>query len=257
MTQIILKETGTYSLGPGSDSIVATVPFGLYNPSTSPAWSGSIVVKGRALNSGAPNAQLINLPYLDVGADTIRAAGTAITTAGLYEVASNSVEVVLVYTHTDGQVTLISTPANGPSRVPAGGSGGGATEVDVQQVGGSNLTLGQKTMAESIPVVISSNQSAIAATVAGVATAANQTTQITALNQLVPATIGAAVTPNDGSDLPAPTRAVWVGGAGDLVVHMNAQSVTFTSVPAGSLLPIVVTRVLATGTTATGIVSLR
>ncbi len=71
-----------------------------------------------------------------------------------------------------------------------------------------------------------------------------------------PATHAAAVTPNDSTDLSDVTRWVWVGGAGNLAVIMQDGSTpTLTGVPAGSLLPIRVSRVKATGTTATTIVA--
>ena len=74
-----------------------------------------------------------------------------------------------------------------------------------------------------------------------------------------PAWTAAAVTPSDGTDLPtAPTRGLYVGSAGNLVVNMagGGASVTFTGVPAGAILPIRVDRVLATSTTASAIVAL-
>lgn len=57
-------------------------------------------------------------------------------------------------------------------------------------------------------------------------------------------------------------RGLYIGGAGDLTVEMlNPESVSatvvFSAVPAGTVLPIGVERVLATGTTATLIVALR
>lgn len=67
-----------------------------------------------------------------------------------------------------------------------------------------------------------------------------------------------AITPNDGADLDLITRALYVGGAGDVSVILRDDSgaVTLVAVPAGSLLPIRVKRVRATGTTATSIVGL-
>lgn len=48
------------------------------------------------------------------------------------------------------------------------------------------------------------------------------------------------------------TKAVYVGGTGDLNVVMNGgQTVLFSAVQAGSLLPISVKQVLSTNTTAT------
>lgn len=69
------------------------------------------------------------------------------------------------------------------------------------------------------------------------------------------------VTPADATVL-AGVRGLYVGGAGNLTVEMlNPESVAatvlFSAVPAGTVLPIVVERVLSTGTTATLIVALR
>ncbi len=94
----------------------------------------------------------------------------------------------------------------------------------------------------------------------GGATAANQATQITAeqatqaaVEKVIPATTAAAVTPSDATALTS--RAVWVGGLGDLSVRLSGApttTVVFTAVPAGTLLPMSVVRVMA-ATTATNI----
>lgn len=76
-------------------------------------------------------------------------------------------------------------------------------------------------------------------------------------SSVAPATDAAVVTPNDSTDLSCPTRALWVGGAGNLAVNMyGGQTITLNGVPAGTLLPVTVTRVRATNTTATNIVAL-
>lgn len=73
-------------------------------------------------------------------------------------------------------------------------------------------------------------------------------------NVVDPASNAAAVTPNDSTDLTYTSRALFVGGAGNVAVIMaGGQTVTFTGVTAGFLLPIRVSRVLSTGTTATTI----
>lgn len=72
-----------------------------------------------------------------------------------------------------------------------------------------------------------------------------------------PATAAFAVTPNDTLDLPEVTRAVYIGASGVLAVRMSSgETVTFPGVLGGSTLPLRIDRVLATGTTATGIVGL-
>jgi hypothetical protein len=72
-----------------------------------------------------------------------------------------------------------------------------------------------------------------------------------------PAENAVAILPDDGAVLPQVTRALFVGGAGDARVRMlGGDVVSFASLQAGSLLPIRVVQVLATGTTATGLVGL-
>lgn len=68
-----------------------------------------------------------------------------------------------------------------------------------------------------------------------------------------------AVTPAN-SDLPnGVTRALWVGGAGDVAIVAEndaTTAVTIAGVPAGTLLPIRARRVNSTNTTATAIVAM-
>jgi len=72
-----------------------------------------------------------------------------------------------------------------------------------------------------------------------------------------PASHGFAVTPSDSTALAETTRALYVGGAGDISVLMQSgASLDFTAVPVGTVLPIRVDRVNATGTTASAIVAL-
>lgn len=72
-----------------------------------------------------------------------------------------------------------------------------------------------------------------------------------------PAEGGAAVTPSDSEDLPTASRALYIGGAGNVaVVTVGGDTVTFVGLASASILPVRVARVLATGTTATNIVAL-
>lgn len=68
----------------------------------------------------------------------------------------------------------------------------------------------------------------------------------------------AAVTPNDGADLPRiKTRGVYIGGAGNLaVVTHEGVTLTFTGLLVGTIYPIQVDRIKATNTTATNIIAL-
>jgi hypothetical protein len=66
----------------------------------------------------------------------------------------------------------------------------------------------------------------------------------------------AAVTTSDTNNIRT-TRGLYVGGSGNVKVDMAyGTTVTFSSVPAGTVLPIQVTRVYATDTTATLMIAL-
>ena len=72
-----------------------------------------------------------------------------------------------------------------------------------------------------------------------------------------PATNAVLITPSDAVDLATVTRAVYVGGAGDMKVTMqDSGTVLFSGIPAGTTLPIRVSRIWATTTTATLIIAL-
>ena len=72
-----------------------------------------------------------------------------------------------------------------------------------------------------------------------------------------PARSASIVVPSDTGALPHISRALYVGQAGALSVEMaDGDIATFEAVPAGSMLPIRVTKVNATGTTAAAILAL-
>ena len=74
----------------------------------------------------------------------------------------------------------------------------------------------------------------------------------------VPAFYGEAVTPSDSVNLSKSddVRALYIGGAGNVACEMESGTVVFSSVPAGTILPINTSRVNDTNTTATNIVVL-
>lgn len=72
-----------------------------------------------------------------------------------------------------------------------------------------------------------------------------------------PASHAFAVTPSDGVDLPEVTRAVYVGGSGSLVATLSSGSTaTFSGLIGGTILPMRIRRIHASGTTATALVGL-
>ncbi|MBK9053344.1 MAG: hypothetical protein IPL78_21320 [Chloroflexi bacterium] len=74
--------------------------------------------------------------------------------------------------------------------------------------------------------------------------------------QTRPAESAEAVTPNDETTF-APTRGLYVGVSGDVVVQIGGADITFVGLVAGVIHPLSVTKVLETGTTATDIVVVR
>lgn len=69
---------------------------------------------------------------------------------------------------------------------------------------------------------------------------------------------GYAVTADDSNDLPnGPCKAIYVTGAGNVAVNLvGGGTATLTSMVAGQILPISVSRIKSTSTTATGIFAL-
>ena len=84
-------------------------------------------------------------------------------------------------------------------------------------------------------------------------------TDFSASGQTTPAANATAITPAN-TDLTEFTRAIYVGGTGDLAVRMAGTlgdtDVIFVAVPAGAILPIRCKQVRSTSTTATSIVAL-
>lgn len=72
-----------------------------------------------------------------------------------------------------------------------------------------------------------------------------------------PAASASAITPDDDNDLPQFTRAIYVGGYGDITLVMvdDTAAVTFTGVVQGTVLPVRAKRVMES-TTATNLVAL-
>ena len=69
-----------------------------------------------------------------------------------------------------------------------------------------------------------------------------------------PITGGFDVTPNDGVDLPTLPRALMIGAGGDVaMVLKDGTSLTLQGLATGVIYPLRAARILATGTTASGI----
>ena len=67
-----------------------------------------------------------------------------------------------------------------------------------------------------------------------------------------------SITPSDSNQLPFVTRAIYVGGAGNIAVILAGDStpVTFKAVPLGAVLKLRAAQVMATNTTAANLVGL-
>lgn len=73
-----------------------------------------------------------------------------------------------------------------------------------------------------------------------------------------PASYAFVITPNNTTDLEQVTRAIYVGGDGNIAMRLanNDTHVDFIGVKAGTILPVRANRVRATDTTATGLIGL-
>lgn len=72
-----------------------------------------------------------------------------------------------------------------------------------------------------------------------------------------PCEFGAAITPNDSTDLTVTSRAIYVGGGGDIaLITKGGSTITLAGAAAGSVIPIRAVRIKATGTTATSLVAI-
>jgi hypothetical protein len=68
---------------------------------------------------------------------------------------------------------------------------------------------------------------------------------------------GVAVTPNDSTDLTVGKALIYVGVGGDVKLKLvSGAELVFKNVPAGMFMPVLASRVFATGTTATDILAL-
>lgn len=78
-----------------------------------------------------------------------------------------------------------------------------------------------------------------------------------ALSLESPAITGFAITPSDATDLADVPRAVYVGGSGTIAaVFPSGAEVVFSGVVGGTVLPVRLRRIKATGTTATALLGL-
>ena len=65
------------------------------------------------------------------------------------------------------------------------------------------------------------------------------------------------ITPHDTNDLTVGATAIFVGGSGNIKVDTSlGDTVTFTNLSSGSILPVRVKRVYSTDTTATSLIGL-
>lgn len=64
-----------------------------------------------------------------------------------------------------------------------------------------------------------------------------------------------AITASDATKYAPPLRGIFVGGAGNVtIINEEGNSVLFTAPAVGTVLPVIASKVMATGTTATALV---
>jgi hypothetical protein len=77
------------------------------------------------------------------------------------------------------------------------------------------------------------------------------------LRLIGPAPSAAAVTPSDATVFAQPSRGLYIGTAGNVAVRMleSQNTIAFSNVPAGTMLPVRVDMVMLAGTSAGNIIS--
>lgn len=86
--------------------------------------------------------------------------------------------------------------------------------------------------------------------------AANDQYRDRVLDPTAPARKAFAITPSDTEDVATVPRAIYIGGEGNVAVIMGDDSTSVVFKGVSGLLPLMVKRVLSTGTTATDIVGI-
>lgn len=129
-------------------------------------------------------------------------------------------------------------------------------------------TLGQKTKAGSLGVVLAIDSDALPITSIQLPASLGQKTKAQSVSIALASDTGtlpvqtderpsdthAAVVISDSVTLGTPCRGIYVGVGGDIVVYTGTSTTTFKNVPTGFILPVKATRVNATGTTASNLV---
>ena len=184
------------------------------------------------------------------------------TTSGATGMLIQGAVTTVAPTYSNGNTNPLSLDTNGSLRVTVTSGGGSnasvgltgttaptsATEMGVIDAGNLvGLTTGQTTMAHSVPVVIASNQSALAITAAslplptGAATSANQSTEITALGT-INTTLGSpmqqtggSVTANAGTNLNTSFLALDTSVNGIVVVQGSSTAGQKNTLIAGAV----------------------
>ena len=87
-------------------------------------------------------------------------------------------------------------------------------------------------------------------------TEASKAASLNGMGMSVPYEYGFAITPDDNNDLPQPTRAIFVGKAGDVNAVLTGGSTVLLKTMPSALYPLQVQRILATGTSADYLVGL-
>lgn len=73
-----------------------------------------------------------------------------------------------------------------------------------------------------------------------------------------PASCGVAIVPSDTDNLDFATRALYIGGTGNVALRLvSGDTITLRGLQGGNLYPLRVAQILDTGTTATNIIGLR
>lgn len=239
---VSISGTPTFSIGSGGLGTSA-------NPLYTAGGGGGSVPTGPA---GTPNAAVLSVQGITGGtAITITASSLPLPTG-----AAKSTDIASVVTalgsplQAGGSVTLAGTPAVTISGTPTVTVSGVATAANQST---ANTSLAGILTAVTGTLAISAASLPLPS---GAATATGVAAVLAAVQALAASSNYVLATPSDSTPLTASTRAISIGGAGNLSVK-RPDGTTIGPIPvvAGQTLAIAATYIMATGTTATGILA--
>jgi len=199
-------------------TVSASASINAFAPSGQAALSAGVTTSNVALGSSDPTALVTNngsvTAYVNFGGSGVTATTSSYPIGSGQSIAFNvGANTYIAGITASGTAALSITTGTGLPALGSSGSGGGGGNVNLNQVGGTSYALGSTTSSASMPVVIASDQAAVAvkqttasnlnATVVGAGTAGTPSGGVVSVQGVASGT----ALPVSAASLPLPTGA--------------------------------------------------